>query len=376
MESLVGLGGSTFAGKHPRRVLVIPFRREHAAGEGKAPREILGAQESHQLGSIGGARQRDPGNLVAGQRFASRAGLAAEPVGVSGVDTEDVDDLDGHPADRCFHQLADISRRSAVVGQHVAGGGEMVDGADDVGDLCCAVVIRADGFGDLCQISTPRRRHQHGDVGRRAGRNGCDGAVGDGQSCRSQLAAERLVERRHSVVVEARCNRPEHGQILIGNVPCFSISSDLASHLAQRVERPTTFELVDGDDIGEVQHVDLFQLRRSTELGRHDVQRHIGDIGHGGVTLANAGRLHDDQVVAGGLTSGHHGRELGGDLARRRTGRDGSEEDLRRRDRVHPDAVAEERAASLATGRVDRQHRHPQFVLLIQPEPENQLVGH
>ncbi len=42
---------------------------------------------------------------------------------------------------------------------------------------------------------------------------------------------------------------------------------------------------------------------------------------------------------------------------------------------VHPDPVAEQRAAALAPGRVDRDDRDPQLVLLVDAEPAHELVG-
>ncbi len=44
-------------------------------------------------------------------------------------------------------------------------------------------------------------------------------------------------------------------------------------------------------------------------------------------------------------------------------------------DRVHPDAVAEQRAAGLAPRRIDRDYRDPQLVLLVQTKAADNLVG-
>ena len=42
---------------------------------------------------------------------------------------------------------------------------------------------------------------------------------------------------------------------------------------------------------------------------------------------------------------------------------------------VHPDPVSEQRAAAAPPGGIYRQHRHPQLVLLVDPQPADQLVG-
>ena len=64
-----------------------------------------------------------------------------------------------------------------------------------------------------------------------------------------------------------------------------------------------------------------------------------------------------------------------GHLGRPPTGGQRAEEHLRRVDRVHADAVAEQRAAARAAGRVDGEHRDAELVLLVEPEAADQLVG-
>jgi hypothetical protein len=41
----------------------------------------------------------------------------------------------------------------------------------------------------------------------------------------------------------------------------------LLAHVAQRVGGALAVELVDRDEVGEVEHVDLLELRRGAELG-------------------------------------------------------------------------------------------------------------
>jgi hypothetical protein len=48
---------------------------------------------------------------------------------------------------------------------------------------------------------------------------------------------------------------------------------------------------------------------------------------------------------------------------------------LRMVDRVHPDAIAQQRAARLAPGRVDRDDRQAQPVVLVEPDAAHQFVG-
>jgi hypothetical protein len=71
----------------------------------------------------------------------------------------------------------------------------------------------------------------------------------------------------------------------------------LLAHVAQRVERAALVELVDRDQVGEVEHVDLLELRRGAVFGRHHVERDIAVLGDLGVGLADTGRLEQHQVI-------------------------------------------------------------------------------
>ena len=71
------------------------------------------------------------------------------------------------------------------------------------------------------------------------------------------------------------------------------------------------------------------------------------------------------------ITSGSALRDLAAGVARRER----AHVDVRMLDRVHPDAVAEQRAAGLAPRRVDRDDRDLQRVVLVEAEAADQLVG-
>jgi hypothetical protein len=138
-----------------------------------------------------------------------------------------------------------------------------------------------------------------------------------------------------------------------------AVALHLLGHVAQRVGRALAVELVDGHELGEVEHVDLLELAGGAELGRHHVQRHVHQRHDGGVALADARGLDDDQVEAGGLAGGStSGRAWLISLPKSRVAR------LRMntrgpwpgRDGVHADAVAQQRAAALAPRRVDADH--------------------
>ena len=114
-----------------------------------------------------------------------------------------------------------------------------------------------------------------------------------------KLRGERLVQRGHAVVVEARRDRAEHRhrRRAAARTPrgCAGIclrTSRSASCGALAVE------LVDRDEVGEVEHVDLLELARGAELRRHHVQRHVDERHDRRVALADARGLDDDEVEA------------------------------------------------------------------------------
>jgi len=72
----------------------------------------------------------------------------------------------------------------------------------------------------------------------------------------------------------------------------------LLAHVAQGVEGLGPVELVDGHEVGVVEHVDLFELHGGAVLGGHDIEREVGDIDDLGVGLADARGLDEDQTSA------------------------------------------------------------------------------
>ena len=96
---------------------------------------------------------------------------------------------------------------------------------------------------------------------------------------------------------------------------------------------------------------------------------------HRRVALADARRLDDDEIEARHLARRDRVAERRGDLGASVPRRERAHEHLRGVDRVHPDAVAEQRAAGLAPRRIDRDHRDVEAIALVEPEAPHQLVG-
>ena len=193
-----------------------------------------------------------------------------------------------------------------------------------------------------------------------------------------ERVAQMLVQRRHAVVVEASGDGAEHRQRLGVSVEQLAVARPLPAHVPQGVLCPATLELVDHDDFGEVEHVDLLELGRRTELGRHHVHRKIHVRHDRRIALADARRLHDHEVRSPCLGRDDDiGEPLGKRGARGTVGGaggKGSEEDLAAVERVHPDPVAQERSAATPSGGIDRDDGDAQLVRLVEPETAQQLV--
>ena len=100
------------------------------------------------------------------------------------------------------------------------------------------------------------------------------------------------LSRWNSAVTPSSLNReamvPNTGSApaVTGGAPV--VPAPLAAHLAEGVVGAPAVELVDGHHVGQLEHVDLLELGGGAVLGRHHVERDIGDVGDGGVALADA----------------------------------------------------------------------------------------
>ena len=140
------------------------------------------------------------------------------------------------------------------------------------------------------------------------------------------------------------------------------------------VERPAPIELVDGDDVGVVEHVDLLELGGSTELRRHDIEGDVGELRDGVVSLADAGSLDDHEVVAGECARPHGARQVRGHGALT-AGGDGAEEDPVIRGGVHADAIAQQCASASGSCGVNGEHGNADLAGGVEADAPHDLVG-
>ncbi len=274
-----------------------------------------------------------------------------------------------------LEQLVDVGGGPLREREAIAHGGELVHGPHRLHLLGGAVVVPAHGFGHLGQVAPPGLGHE-----RRDGGGGPRGHRGEGAGHHSQPVADKrpaevLVERGHAVIVEAGGDRAEHGKVVEVGAPLAALAAHLTAHLAEGVLCPPALELVDRHRVGQAQHVDLLELRSGAVLGGHHVQGDVGVVGHRGVALADPGRLDHDEVGAAGLAGVDQQVGAGRQLGRRRPRGHRPDDHAVAIDGVHADAVAEERPTGASTRRIDGEHGDAELVLLVEAEPEHQLVG-
>jgi len=200
-------------------------------------------------------------------------------------------------------------------------------------------------------------------------------AVGDDQALADEFVPQVLVERGDAVVVERGGAGAVDRHVLPGLAECLTVAHELTAHVAARVLGAPAFELVDRHHVGEVQHVDLLQLRRGAELGVITYSERSTN----GTIAASPWPIPGVSTMIRSYPATLHARddvpEPVRDLRIRRTRGQRPEEDGVAINAVHPDPVTQQRPASASPAWVDGEYRDPDLVLLVQPEAADQLVG-
>src|SRR6185437_13170988 len=101
---------------------------------------------------------------------------------------------------------------------------------------------------------------------RDARRWSCELPGADPEPIAREALDDRVVERAHAVVVEAARLRAEDRHLLGRGCEELAVPLVLLAHIAQRVLGALPIELVDGDEVREIEHVDLLELARRAEL--------------------------------------------------------------------------------------------------------------
>ena len=384
MEAAVGALGAAFPRKHAGRILTRALEREDARCEGEEAGEVFQESIPQALAGILGTREGNLRNLEAGKRFGmQRDGKVAssdrvgEFVGAV-LPGQLIPSLqDGFrsvveslpPAGRHLGQA--ILQVLAVFGipfryliQGALGLAPLAGKADLLFSLRAIVTAR---IGNVAEVTLPLwwnerlgiRLEFRYRLWRICGR--CPAKF----EPRIQRIQQREIQIADPLIVEVRCHSRKDRHVLRRGVEGAAVALHGLAHIPEGILATPLLELVERHEVGSVQHADLFELRRRTELLRHDIEGQVRHVGNLGVALADAGRLEDDQIVSGGLayrngvaqglacgsvglTCGQraHVDALAGLVV----------------DAVHPDAVPEEGASGGAAGGVDGQDSNVQVV--------------
>ena len=96
----------------------------------------------------------------------------------------------------------------------------------------------------------------------------------------------------------------------------------------------------------------------------------------GGVALADAGGFNEDDIKARDFACGNRIRQRFGDFGAAGVARgERAHVNVFVIDRIHANAIAEQRAAGLTARRIDRDDGDLELIVLINAEATNQLVG-
>ena len=206
-------------------------------------------------------------------------------------------------------------------------------------------------LGDLRQVAlTPVRKQAL-----RLARLGDRRRGGLSLRARSHRFPEGRVEPVHPGIVPLTGDGREDRDLRIGTIEFAVVPPPLLAHVPQRVGGPPAIGLVQDDRVGQIQHVDLLELGGSAVLGRHHVDRCIGQVHDLRVALSDPGGLDQDQVEVRGL---EHRHGVSNRLGQGQVGLAGGERahvDARPVDRVHADPVCQQGASRAPAGGIDQQ---------------------
>ena len=384
MEATVGPESVAFTGEHAGRILALPLEWEHPGGVGEeSPGRFSERSQRSSSPSSSNRGKATRGTAVPDSEYPGQTGVAVlrrpgRPV------VEQLPAAGGQPAvglrapgrRRRMRGRSSASEQSLDRPQLLAPAGDRHLGRR-------LLVVAAHRFGHLGQVAGrapagrwrwPRRRRAPGDRGQDPG--------ADLQPEAGQPVPEMLVEGGDAVVGEAGGDRAEHGKILEGNAGMLPGPGQLAADVPQGVLAAPALELVDGDGVGEVEHVDLLELGRRPELRGHHVQGQI-DCGRprlespwpmpGVSTITRSKPAARQAAMASSRQSGSSRPEPRVAKDRKNTraaghGGPGSMEFIRMRSpsRAPPPLRRVGSMASTAT---------LELVLLVEPEPPHHLVG-
>ena len=328
MEATVRALRTAFTGEHARRVFALTLEREHAGGEGVEAGQVLLGTPAQDLAPVLEARERDAGDACAAQARACERLLQHLIAHGEFKNVAAVLLAQRRPFGQGLHGAAiELGLELVVALDQRRDGGEVVGPRGELGEHVVVRLLVAECADRAVQVEQLARdialalrpRVVAGgaflDLVKVADAVGGDhrtlvAVLRDhvllvGLQRRARLLDDGLhegdVETVRTRIVELARDRAVDRHLVGGDVPQLAGALDLLLDVSESVEAAALVELVDRDKIGVVEHVDLLELGRGAVLGGHDVQARVAVVGDLGVRLADAARLDDDEVEAGGL---------------------------------------------------------------------------
>ncbi len=175
-----------------------------------------------------------------------------------------------------------------------------------------------------------------------------------------------MIEGRHPVVIEFGGDGAVNGHVIGMFIKCCAISLNLLADIAQGIFTTPFFKLVHHDEIGKIEHIDLFQLGCGPEFTGHHINGHIRLIGDERVALTDTGGFGDNQVKPGRLGHGDRVWEGSGQFGIRTAGGQRTHIDPGVIDGIHADPVPQQGPAGFASGGIAADDGQPKRFLIVQ----------
>ena len=319
MEPLVGSLRTAFARKHARGVLAVALEWVNTGSVGKFTGNVFLKHPPQQIAPRFERRRHHTRNALLRQRDGVRGNLDGFAAHVVHVFVCLV--LLAHLRPRlkripevriqvplaAFHFFLNAFDQSVRIFQfggtkHLQSSMQRIKLIRHAGLIFYPLVVRAVVFRNLGKVPGAVRRNdvnllRHFVRKCKAGR----------QLSAAGLICNRLHHRNVQAVgagiVELAGHGSVHRHVLQRVVPAVVVPLDLFLYIAQRIQCTAFVELIEGNQVRKIQHVDLLQLRSGPVFGGHDVQRSGAVLQNFRVGLADSTGFQDHQVKPSGLNN-------------------------------------------------------------------------
>ncbi len=182
-----------------------------------------------------------------------------------------------------------------------------------------------------------------------------------------------MIERGYAIIVEFGSDCAEYRQVFRLFIPSFAVALNLFSDITHRIFTAAFFKFVDYDQVGIIQHVNFFKLRRRAELAGHHVHRNVSQINNVGIALTDTRSFGNHQIKSGGFDHLNAFSQGVGDFCVRLTRCQRAHIDFGAADSIHADSVAQQCTAGLSSGRIATDNCHMNIIHIVN-QAQNQFI--